>query len=105
MMPAVIRFNAQDPVVAELYADLAVTARIATHDAPHTAAVEALLDAVRFLMTEAGLPRHLEALGVDPQSIDLMSQEATTQMTAQFNPRPVTKADFTGLYESVFAAA
>lgn len=100
MLPAVIRFNSQDPACARAYASLADAAGIAGRHLPAAQAVDALLDALRDLWEEAGVPQSLQAAGADPGAIPILAAEAAQQWTAQFNPRPVAIADFETLYQS-----
>jgi alcohol dehydrogenase len=87
MLPHVVRFNAEDPAAREAYAELAGSAA-------------ALASRLEELLRIAELPSRLDACGVRPDSIVPLSAEAATQWTAQFNPRPVSSADFEGLYRA-----
>lgn len=98
MLPAVMRFNAQDPAVRQLYAELAATLPL---PGPHAGA-EALIRRVESLLDDARLPACLADSGVPHGSIPRLAEEAARQWTAQFNPRPVTAADFERLYEAAF---
>lgn len=103
MLPAVIRFNAQDKATRLLYKDLAVGARLSHPDADATDAVAALLEAIERLLGLAQLPRTLNDLNIPRPAIPTMAREAAAQWTAQFNPRPAAADDFSALYESVYA--
>jgi alcohol dehydrogenase len=101
MLPAVVRFNAEDAQLRALYQQLAIQAGL-IHDgrndwAATTALVE-YLDGVREL---AGLPRSLSAVGVPAAAIKPLAEDAARQWTAGFNPRPVAAAEFVELYRSV----
>ncbi len=74
-------------------------------DAPDLgASAEALAQAMEALLDSANLPRDLTAFGVDANQLDVLSKEAAQQWTASFNPRDITAADFTGLYQKAFAS-
>ena len=46
----------------------------------------------------------VDELAVDAAGLDTLSNEAAAQWTASFNPRDITAADFTGLYQKAFAS-
>jgi alcohol dehydrogenase len=100
MISTVIRHNAQEPDIAQIYADLAIAARLASPDQSPTEAVEALLAAIQKLLSDADMPRSLGDLNIDGTTIDVMAAEAAKQWTAQFNPRPVDESDFKAFYSS-----
>ena len=66
-------------------------------EAPETAA-EHLAGRLESLLDLARLPRTLGHCGVETKDIAQLADEAVRQLTAQFNPRPVTAADFQHLY-------
>ncbi len=102
MLPAVVRFNAHDKAARQLYRELAIAAQLCGPEADANDAIAALLDCLDRLITAAGHPRSLSEHGVPHSAIPQLAQEAAGQWTAQFNPRPVTAADFVKLYEAVY---
>ena len=98
MIPQVIRFNAADPEVRGLYADLATTAGWTGPDVSPEAAASVLADRFQAWLRLAEIPETLTAAGVDPARIPLLAEEASRQWTATFNPRPITAPDFERLY-------
>ncbi len=100
MLPAVIRFNAGLPEIAEIYARLAVDAGIAGTHLHTAAAVDALVETVIRVLKQAGISAGLEEAGVDPALIPTLAGEAAQQWTAGFNPRPIAAADFEQLYRA-----
>ena len=98
MIPQVIRFNAADPEVRGLYADLATTAGWTGPDVSPEAAASVLADRFQAWLRLAEIPETLTAAGVDPAWIPLLAEEASRQWTATFNPRPITAPDFERLY-------
>jgi alcohol dehydrogenase len=90
MLPSVIRFNAADLAVAQIYDELGdiKAARLAGR--------------VEWLLNLAGMPRSLADCGVTPASIPMLAAEAARQWTAGFNPRPAGEKDFLGLFEAAF---
>jgi alcohol dehydrogenase len=101
MLPHVVRFNARDPAAAQTYAEMARAAGVASASEPPGAAAASLAGLLEGVLERAGLPRSLKGLGVDAAQVPALALEAARQWTAQFNPRPVTAADF----ESLYAAA
>jgi alcohol dehydrogenase len=98
MIPQVIRFNAADPEVRGIYADLATTAGWTGPDISPEAAASVLADRFQGWLQLAEIPETLTAAGVDPAKIPLLAEEASRQWTATFNPRPITAPDFERLY-------
>ncbi len=98
MIPQVIRFNAADPEVRGIYADLATTAGWTGPDVSPEAAASVLADRFQAWLRLAEIPETLTAAGVDPARIPLLAEEASRQWTATFNPRPITAPDFERLY-------
>ena len=102
MLPHVVRFNAASESVADGYAVLVKDTAVASSNG--TLSAEALAQAMEALLDMAQLPRDLAAFGVDADQLDVLSKEAAQQWTASFNPRDITAADFTGLYQKAFAS-
>ncbi len=87
MLPHVIRFNAQDPAIAALYAAL--------HDGDLPARLHTLL-------RKARMPTRLRSYGIKRKQLPELAAMAAKQWTAQFNPRSVTVEDFEALYRAAF---
>lgn len=100
MLPHVVRFNAQDPVIRQAYAELASAPEIACASDGHEAATEALVARLDWLLNAAGIARSLAEFKIDPSVIPTLANEASRQWTAAFNPRPLTVADFEALYRA-----
>jgi alcohol dehydrogenase len=101
MLPHVVRFNALDPAVSELYAEIACAAHMALPSEPAKMAAAHLADCLHLLLQQANLPASLKECGVQEKDLPQLASEAANQWTAQFNPRAVTAGDF----QSIFAAA
>jgi alcohol dehydrogenase len=101
MLPHVVRFNAQHPEAAPIYAELATFAGLAAGRDRADLAVEALIERIESLLQAGQLPRSLSALNIPPSRLPKLAEEAARQWTAQFNPRPITASDF----EAIYAAA
>jgi alcohol dehydrogenase len=101
MLPAVIRFNAEDRETAEIYSRLAADAGLVAPDCDAVDAAEELAECVERLLELAGMARSLEELGIERPPLDDLAREAARQWTASFNPRCVDAADFVRLYEEV----
>lgn len=96
LLPHVIRFNAQ--TVPELYCDLIEESGLQNGHVEGVA--ETLVERIVSLMKLAHLPTTLGACGVSRGILPLLSEEASQQWTARFNPRPVTEREILSLYES-----
>ncbi len=102
MLPLVVRFNAQDPVALQAYAELASALELARVSDGLNSALEALIARLESLLNLAGIPRSLKDCGVKPVKIKLLAEEASRQWTANFNPRTIAKKDFIALFEAAF---
>jgi alcohol dehydrogenase len=95
MLPHVIRFNA--PAAGELYGQL--TALTGTNGSNGKDAPAYLCSQVERFVSDSGQPQRLSQCGVSRQIIPVLAEEATTQWTGKFNPRPLEHRDFVELYE------
>jgi alcohol dehydrogenase len=102
MLPAVIRFNAQDPAAQKIYAELAAALKSGRSHHRTDEAGALLASRIEALLELAHLPRYLSACGVARSILPTLASEAARQWTASFNPRPVTEASFLALYEQTF---
>ncbi|MFQ5506141.1 MAG: iron-containing alcohol dehydrogenase family protein [Planctomycetota bacterium] len=102
MLPGVVRYNAEEPSVAALYAELARRARLSAGSSPDAEAVDNLLARITELLETAGIDACLPACGVPQTALESLAAEASRQWTAAFNPREVSEADFQGLFEAAF---
>ncbi len=102
MLPAVVRFNAQDPEVAPLYHQLALQGGLIDPRSPNGApAGEKIARFLRSYQREAGLPRSLAGIDVSDGDIEFLAADAAKQWTGTFNPRPVTEREYAELYREV----
>jgi alcohol dehydrogenase len=92
MLPGVIRFNATQPDVAQVYQELAAEVGLVS--------IEELIVRFRELLTLAKLDVPLSQLGISKTDTGVLAAEAAQQWTAQFNPRPIDAEDFVHLYEA-----
>ena len=100
MLPHVVRFNGEDETVAAAYAGL--VAGTSAESANGKPVMETLAQMLESFMDAASLPRDLAACGVDDGKLEVLSEEAAGQWTASFNPRDITAADFSTLYQKAF---
>jgi len=90
MLPWVVRFNAEQSESAGLYRAL------------HGGEEDRLFRRLDWLLNLAGMPRSLAECQIKPGEIPSLAAEAAKQWTANFNPRPMTEADFARLYQAAF---
>ncbi len=95
MLPHVIRYNAT--VVGGLYGRLAAEAGLCSADDSN--ASELLAQHVCSLVSASKSPTTLTECGIDQSLIPTMAQEAASQWTGNFNPRPVDADCLKELYE------
>jgi len=101
MLPAVIRFNAEDSKSRRAYAELASGEASCANDG-YGQTCEELAARIDVLLGLAQMPRSLAECGVERKAVGMLAEEAARQWTATFNPRTVTKEDFATLYEETF---
>lgn len=105
MLPEVMRFNAQDPEVRGSYAKLATLTGVSAVGASDAEATDRLVAHVEGLVAHSGAHRGLPHGPAAREAIAELAQDASAQWTGGFNPRPVTAADFEGLYQRTFSRA
>jgi alcohol dehydrogenase len=97
MLPHVVRWNSEP--VDTRYAELLS----ATGRSPEPGrAAEALAQRLEELARMGGLPQTLSEIGVRPDDVGWLAENAATQWTGTFNPRPFDAASATELYEKAF---
>jgi alcohol dehydrogenase len=97
MLPHVVRWNSEP--VDTRYAELLS----ATGRSPEPGrAAEALAQRLEELARMGGLPQTLSEIGVRPDDVGWLAENAATQWTGTFNPRPFVAASATELYEKAF---
>ena len=89
MLPHVVRFNAVEAHVREIYQRLASEVGLGADD---------LASPLAGLLELTSMPRTLATCGIDRAALPMLAAEAAKQWTAGFNPRPVLAADFLVLY-------
>jgi alcohol dehydrogenase len=92
MLPHVVRWNA--PVVDDRYAELAAAAGIAVTGSGG----ETLAAWIDGAIEKAGLPRSLATLNVRPEDLAALADDAASQWTGTFNPRPFDRDAAVQLY-------
>ncbi|TDU73073.1 alcohol dehydrogenase/alcohol dehydrogenase [Prosthecobacter fusiformis] len=85
MLPHIIRFNSALPECAAVYASY--------YEGD-------LAQRVTELLSLAQMPLKISSYGVQESDLSSLAEMAMKQWTAQFNPRPLTVADFADLYRS-----
>ena len=103
MLPHIVPFNSAQPAAAAEYAELARVAQIKPSGTPVEMA-NRLAARLGELLQLAGLSRSLRDCGVSQEDIPSLAAEAAKQWTANFNPRPVSAADFHQIYGEAFRA-
>ncbi len=102
MLPAVIRFNAQDPGVAPLYHELAVQGGLLEAGPMNgTPPGDKIAGFLRKYQRQTGLPQSLDGLEISDGDIEALAADAAKQWTGTFNPRPVGANEFEALYKEV----
>jgi alcohol dehydrogenase len=97
LLPTVVRWNGA--VADERYAELLHISGIPVDG---KGAAHALALRLEQLARIAGLPGRLAELGVSKDEIEELAQEAATQWTGRFNPRPFDVAGALEVYECAF---
>jgi alcohol dehydrogenase len=98
MLPHIVRYNAEEPEARRAYAELASAPELACVSEGEDYAVEVLIEHIESLLDLAEFPSSLSECGLKKSDIPMLAEEAARQWTANFNPRPITPADFRALY-------
>lgn len=93
MLPAVVAFNARDPLAHQRYHELAAEADLGP--------IEELIAELEIVLDVAKMREGLAKFGIDPAAFPELAKEAAQQWTASFNPRAITADDFEELYAEV----
>jgi len=102
MLPHVVRFNAEETSARQIYAELAWFARLTTVQDSAETAVAALINHLRELKRSLRMPARLEEIGIPPEAIPQLAQDASREWTGSFNPRPMNATQFEALYQSAW---
>ena len=94
LLPHVVRWNAN--VVAERYAEL-----LQISNGSYTAGQPGAALATRLeeLARAGGLPANLRAVEIPRSDLSVLAEEAATQWTGRYNPRPFDAAGALEVYE------
>ena len=93
MLPAIVAFNARDPLAHERYLELSAAAELGP--------IEEFIEELETLLDAAKMRAGLRELGIDPAQFPTLAKEAAKQWTATFNPRPIAAEDFEQMYAEV----
>ncbi len=98
-LPAVMSYNAIDPAVCEIYADLARSVELVEQGDSDSCAAARLIRRVCEFLDLAGFPGSLAEVGFAKSEVMDLAVEASEQWTAGFNPRSVGPE----VFEKIFA--
>jgi alcohol dehydrogenase len=96
-LPAVVRFNAVAPEPRRIYAELARESGLAARDADESASLAGLLTFLGACLEALGGERSAARAALSTADLSALAEEAGTQWTARFNPRPVTRPELEAL--------
>lgn len=100
LLPAVMWFNAD--YTGEKYRDIARAFDVAGADSMSLdSARHAACDAVAELRDDLGNPATISAVGVTPEGIDALTEDAFNDVCTPGNPRPASREDIRSIYESL----
>jgi len=103
MLPAVVRFNARDAETRRSYSALGSVIQNGEVLQDNEDNFDFFFSRLKALTSISGVSGAKENCGIKAGDIPMMAEEAARQWTTGFNPRPVSKSDFIGLYEEAFA--
>jgi len=95
MLPAIVKFNAELPDAHARYVEHAAAAGLGS--------VEELLARLAEILDAAEMRSSMKTFPIERSAFPMLAAEAAKQWTANFNPRPITAADFERLYAEVLA--
>jgi len=93
MLPAIVAFNAHDPLAHERYLELSASVELGP--------IEEFIAELEVLLDVAKMREGLSKYGIDAGQFPTLAKEAAQQWTATFNPRAITAEDFEQLYAEV----
>jgi alcohol dehydrogenase len=93
MLPAIVAFNAKDPLARERYHELAAEVDLGP--------IEELVAELEIVLDIGKMREGLSKYGIDRALFPTLAAEAAKQWTATFNPRAITADDFEELYAEV----
>jgi alcohol dehydrogenase len=101
VLPAVMEFNA--PAAGELYAELAEIVTGEPVAGGDEAGSQALIDAMRRLISDVALPATLQQANVPEGDLEMLAQDAMLQQRLLVNnPREVTYDDALAIYRAAY---
>jgi lactaldehyde reductase len=96
LLPYVMEFNA--PAAGEKYTNIALAMELEPGGDP----VPAVIQAVRQLSRDLGIPQKLAAIGVQKEDLEKLAEAAFKDVCTPGNPREVTPADLLAIYRSAY---
>jgi len=102
MLASVVRYNACEPDIATIYAELAREAQLCEESSTDAEGVSCMAAKIEELIELAGFEGKLSAIGVSREELGTLAAESAEQWTAGFNPRKMTIAAFGELLEATF---
>lgn len=84
----------------ERFADIAVALGENIDGLSHVEAADVAVEAVRSLASDVGIPHTLTEVGVPPEGISVLAEDAMKSGNIQINPRHTTLKDIIALYEA-----
>jgi 4-hydroxybutyrate dehydrogenase len=97
LLPYVLEFNRESS--EDRLRDLACAMGLEVVREPEGKAAAAVIDRVRDLLVEVGIPERLSELGVRREMIGALAKKAMEDACHLLNPRPCSEADMLALYE------
>ncbi|NVK56245.1 MAG: iron-containing alcohol dehydrogenase [Alteromonadaceae bacterium] len=104
VLPFVLRFNAEEPAAACLYAELLPC--ICHHAPSGDSQIDSLtfIETIEALLRDVELPRGLAAMQIDEAELPKLANEAMQQQRLLINnPRPVSEADALFIYQAAYS--
>ena len=105
VLPTVMKFNAEQPEVNFMYAEVARMSGLAPLGMSDKESTQRLIDRVCTILKLAKMPPSLGELGFEYSDIKSLASDASEQWTARFNPRSLRVTDFENLYSLLFPAS
>lgn len=100
LLAPVMRYNAD--YTGEKYRDIAAAFGVrGAHTLPLAQARQAAVDEVAKLTRELGNPTKISEVGVTPDGVDALSEDALADVCTPANPRTATLEDIRGIYQSL----
>ncbi len=100
LLPHVLNFNAKS--CPDRFRDMAKVLGVEIQDKDDDTVIAELVDKVRSLAIEVGIPQTLKEIGIPHDALSKLAHQAINDICTSGNPREVSEQDILALYEEAY---